>query len=91
MQEEGCICDWKSHGISVSQPVEFYDGTLHDGLQSPSVRTAHIEEKLQILHLMESLGTEVADIGLPGAGAPLISEVMRLAWEIAALQARKGS
>ena len=48
--------------------VSLADETLRDGLQSPSVRNPSISEKLNILRLMESLGIQVADIGLPGAG-----------------------
>ena len=34
------------------------DETLRDGLQSPSVRTPTIEQKLRILHLIDALGIE---------------------------------
>ena len=44
------------------------DETLRDGLQSPSVETPSIDQKLDILHLMDALGIDTADIGLPGAG-----------------------
>src|SRR5271154_1480203 len=44
------------------------DETLRDGLQNPSVYDPSIEEKIEILHLMESLGIESVNIGLPGAG-----------------------
>ena len=44
------------------------DETLRDGLQSPSVRDPSIEEKIEILHLMEALGINSLDLGLPGAG-----------------------
>jgi 2-isopropylmalate synthase len=36
-------------------------------LQSPSVRDPSIPEKIEILHLMESLGIDSLDLGLPGA------------------------
>ena len=44
------------------------DETLRDGLQSPSVLDPPIEKKIQILHLMESLGIDSLNLGLPGAG-----------------------
>jgi 2-isopropylmalate synthase len=59
------------------------DETLRDGLQSPSVRCPTIEEKLQILHLIDRLGIDTADIGLPGAGPHVVRDVERLAREIA--------
>ncbi len=83
MQEEGLIHDWNSPDFRVSRAVTFCDETLRDGLQSPSVRTPSTAEKLRILHLMESLGIESANIGLPGAGDHVVSETTRLASEIA--------
>jgi 2-isopropylmalate synthase len=59
------------------------DETLRDGLQSPSVRCPSIDEKLRILHLIDRLGIDTADIGLPGAGPHVINDVERLAREIA--------
>ena len=44
------------------------DETLRDGLQSPSVRTPAIDQKLDLLERMDALGIDTADIGLPGAG-----------------------
>ena len=58
------------------------DETLRDGLQSPSVRDPSIQEKIQILHLMETLGINSLDLGLPGAGARAVEHVEALAREI---------
>ena len=65
------------------QKVEFDDETLRDGLQSPSVKDPSIEKKIEILHLMESLGINSADVGLPGAGPRAYNDVLRLVQEIA--------
>src|SRR6185503_11039520 len=54
-----------------------------DGLQSPSVCEPPVEQKLELLHLMEALGIDTADIGLPGAGGTHAAGVERLAREIA--------
>src|SRR5439155_1383892 len=59
------------------------DETLRDGLQSPSVRTPTIDEKIELLHHMDGLGIDTADIGLPGAGARVACDVERLARAIA--------
>ena len=64
------------------------DETLRDGLQSPSVRIPTIEEKLEILHLMEALGIPVCDIGLPGAGPHTVADTERLAREIRSARMR---
>jgi 2-isopropylmalate synthase len=58
------------------------DETLRDGLQSPSVRCPTIDQKLHILHLIDRLGIETADLGLPGAGPHVVRDVERLAQEI---------
>ena len=58
------------------------DETLRDGLQSPSVRCPTIDQKIEILHLIDRLGIETANIGLPGAGPHVVRDVERLAREI---------
>jgi len=85
--EEKClIYDWAEKGPRRPQwpgHVMIDDETLRDGLQSPSVTDPPVEAKLQILHLMETLGIETADVGLPGAGARQREAVLRLCREIA--------
>ena len=50
------------------------DETLRDGLQSPSVRTPdHRRRRFDILHLIDALGIDTADIGLPGAGPHVVA------------------
>ena len=80
------IYDWNSvPGAKFNPPrrVLLNDETLRDGLQSPSVKDPAIEQKLKILHLMEELGINSLDIGLPGAGPRAVADVERLAREIA--------
>jgi 2-isopropylmalate synthase len=77
------IYDW-NHDAAGPRPVAMLDDeTLRDGLQSPSVRTPTIEEKIEILHHMDALGVDTADIGLPGAGPHVARDVERLAKAIA--------
>jgi isopropylmalate/homocitrate/citramalate synthase len=78
------IYDWNLVGRTniPSHPVEFDDESLRDGLQSPSVVDPPIEKKIELLHLMESLGIDTADIGLPGAGPRARADVLQLAAEI---------
>ena len=85
MDERDLIYDWNEAGERLPRPefrVQFDDETLRDGLQSPSVRTPAIEDKLRLLHLMNGLGLDTADIGLPGAGPHVVKDVTRLAQEI---------
>jgi len=58
------------------------DETLRDGLQSPSVTDPPAAAKVEILHLMENLGIETVDVGLPGAGARQREAVLALCREI---------
>ena len=86
MDPRELIHDWNEAGERWEPPgsrIEFDDETLRDGLQSPSVRTPAIEDKVHLLHLMDRLGIDTADIGLPGAGPHVVSDVGRLAREIA--------
>lgn len=77
------IYDWNKVGAAAPPPVVMLDDeTLRDGLQSPSVRAPSIEQKIRILHLIDSLGIDAADIGLPGAGPHVVRDVERLAREI---------
>jgi isopropylmalate/homocitrate/citramalate synthase len=76
------IYDWNRTDRPRPPVVQLDDETLRDGLQSPSVRCPTIEEKLQILHLIDRLGIDTADIGLPGAGPHVVRDVERLAQEI---------
>src|SRR4051812_15487751 len=77
------IYDWNKTDAPRPRVVLLDDETLRDGLQSPSVRCPDIDEKLRILHLIDRLGIDTADIGLPGAGAHVVRDVERLAREIA--------
>jgi 2-isopropylmalate synthase len=76
------IHDWNGNAAARPSEVLLDDETLRDGLQSPSVRSPTIGEKIQILHLIDRLGIDTANIGLPGAGAQVVRDVERLAREI---------
>ena len=83
MRMHPLIHDWNRTGDQPHRTVMLNDETLRDGLQSPSVRCPAIEQKLEILHLIDRLGIDTADLGLPGAGAHVAADVERLAREIA--------
>src|SRR5579863_8766400 len=85
MQSSELIYDWnRIHPAALRTVghVLLNDETLRDGLQSPSVRDPSIQEKIQILHLMETLGIHSLDLGLPGAGPRAVEHVEALAREI---------
>jgi 2-isopropylmalate synthase len=85
MKSSELIYDWNQIHPASLQPVGHVllnDETLRDGLQSPSVRDPSIQDKISILHLMETLGINSLDLGLPGAGPRAIEHVEALAREI---------
>ena len=73
------IYDWNADAAVPKAVAMLDDETLRDGLQSPSVRTPSIEERIGILHHMDALAIDTADIGLPGAGPKVAKDVERLA------------
>ncbi len=80
------IYDWNKIGapeIAPKRKIALNDETLRDGLQNPSVHDPTIAEKIEILHLMESLGIDTVNIGLPGAGPRAYADTEALAREIA--------
>ncbi|HEU5411304.1 MAG TPA: LeuA family protein [Candidatus Acidoferrales bacterium] len=86
METNQLIYDWNTVAGSEIPPgrkVMLDDETLRDGLQNPSVRDPSTEEKIEILHLMEDLGIDTVNIGLPGAGPRAYADTEALAREIA--------
>jgi isopropylmalate/homocitrate/citramalate synthase len=86
MPETEWIFDWNTAAplnIPPGTRVLLNDETLRDGLQNPSIHDPSIEEKIEILHLMESLGIDSVNIGLPAAGPRAAAHVEALAREIA--------
>jgi 2-isopropylmalate synthase len=78
------IYDWNRDGRVAQadyRAVELDDETLRDGLQGPSVRNPPLEVKIRLLHLMDELGIDSADIGLPGASVRAREEIVALAKE----------
>lgn len=75
------VFDWNLVGLStqrLARPIQLLDETLRDGLQSPSVVDPPIDDKKELLRLMDQLGIAVADLGLPGAGPRQVRHVTAL-------------
>ncbi len=83
---EPLIYDWNlpadEESERRSEAVLLDDESLRDGLQSPSVIDPPVEVKKRILHLMDALGIDTADVGLPGAGSRAQADVEVLCREI---------
>ncbi len=75
------IYDWNEkdrRGPILRKRSRFVDETIRDGLQSPSVTDPTIEQKMELVRLMDRLGIHVVDLGLPGAGRRAQEDVERL-------------
>ena len=86
MSLDELVYDWNTINPELIRPnrhIGFDDETLRDGLQSPSVSEPAVEQKIELLHLMDALGIDTADIGLPGAGGSHAAGVELMAREIA--------
>ncbi len=84
--QQKLVYDWNLIGNSeplAKKPVLLDDETLRDGLQSPTVSDPSIDDKIHLMHLMEDLGIQMLDIGLPGAGPRAYNDTLALATEIA--------
>jgi len=82
--EANLIYNWNLKGrrASLAPGIRFYDETLRDGIQGPSISDPSIESKLKILELEESLGIDCINLGLPGAGPRAVADVEALARRI---------
>ncbi len=91
--DDALIFDWNEVGRRHPPfgHVEFFDETLRDGLQGPSVKDPSIEEKLELLHLMESLGIHVANTGLPGSSKRAYDDVLRMVQEMESAKMKIGA
>ena len=77
MNLKDIIYDWniRGHAISPSMPqVNVHDETLRDGIQSPSVYDPSIEDKFEIVRLMNKVGIYSTNVGLPGAGPRAVAD-----------------
>ncbi|MAE76072.1 MAG: 2-isopropylmalate synthase [Planctomycetes bacterium] len=79
------IYDWNVEAgrFVPAQPIQLDDETLRDGLQSPSALDPSIDAKIELLELMDRLGIDTADIGLPGAGGKPCEDILLLAKHVA--------
>lgn len=81
MNSGDVIYDWNREGHAISPPmrrVELHDETLRDGIQCPSVKDPPIERKFEILRLIDHVGIDTTDVGLPGAGPRAKADSQRL-------------
>ncbi|MEO7037640.1 MAG: LeuA family protein [Polyangiaceae bacterium] len=76
------IFDWNADGKAASR-VKLLDETLRDGLQSLSVKNPTLADKLTGVELMNELGIEYVNVGLPSASPRAFVEALELCRAIA--------
>ncbi len=84
--QEDIIYDWNTVNKVApltTEPIQFLDETMRDGLQSPSVVDPLTTDKIMLIHTMNDLGIQYADVGLPGAGPRAYRDVEAICREIA--------
>ncbi|MEC7232979.1 MAG: 2-isopropylmalate synthase, partial [Planctomycetota bacterium] len=77
--ESQLIHDWNAEDPAGFGRIQLDDETLRDGLQSPSALDPDLDTKLEFVGLMEDLGIDTANVGLPGAGERARDHITRLA------------
>ena len=89
IDRDSLIYDWnddhRTERFAAGRTVEFDDETLRDGLQSPSAQDPDLDQKIELIHLMDQLGIQTADVGLPGAGDRARTHIETLVKEMATL------
>ncbi len=83
VEREGLLVDWNaiSPPSVPSTEIRVHDETLRDGLQSPSIEQPTLDDKLELLRLMNRIGIESACIGMPISSSTSRDHVKRLATE----------
>jgi 2-isopropylmalate synthase len=83
--DSALIFDWNAEADAKPlAQISLLDETLRDGLQSPSVKNPTLEEKLAGIELMNALGIEYVNVGLPSASTRAFVEALEICREIAA-------
>ena len=83
--DEALVYDWNGvnrRGRLIQPGVTFFDETLRDGIQNPSVTDPKQADKLELIHLMDEIGIHVADVGLPGSSKRNYDDVLAICEEI---------
>lgn len=86
-RESQLVFDWNEverKGRILPDNASFFDETLRDGLQNPSVKDPSVADKLALLHLMEDLGIHGANVGLPSSSPRAFDDVLFLCKEVKA-------
>lgn len=86
LDENDLIHDWNAPYPALGKRIQFDDETLRDGLQSPSALEPCLEDKVKLVHLMNQLGIDTANVGLPGASQHARDHIFALCKEMELLR-----
>ncbi|MFT6363702.1 MAG: 2-isopropylmalate synthase, partial [Planctomycetota bacterium] len=86
LDENDLIHDWNAPYPELKERIQFDDETLRDGLQSPSALEPCLEDKIKLVHLMNQLGIDTANVGLPGASQHARDHIAALCREMEKLR-----
>lgn len=81
LEHDDLIYDWNEkdrEGPVLRKPPRFVDESIRDGIQGPSVKDPTIEQKMELVRLMDRLGIHSVNLGLPGAGKRAQDDVEQL-------------
>ncbi|MGZ3419474.1 MAG: LeuA family protein [Polyangiales bacterium] len=83
--DEQLVYDWngvRRRGRLIQSGYTFFDETLRDGIQNPSVVDPKLADKIELVHLMDEIGIHVGDFGLPGSSKRNYDDVLAICQEI---------
>ncbi len=63
---------------------KLHDETLRDGLQNPTALDPTVDQKIEIVHLLDDIGIDSVNIGLPAAGPRPYADCIEIARAMAA-------
>lgn len=79
------VFDWNEvnrRGRFLPKNASFFDETLRDGLQNPSVVDPSVEEKIGLVQRMDEIGIHGAAIGFPGSSPRAFEDCLRICKEL---------
>ncbi|MDC0708209.1 2-isopropylmalate synthase [Stigmatella sp. ncwal1] len=83
---ESLIYDWNQVEAPPRPPQPFglIDETLRDGIQSPSATNPSLEDKLELIELMQAIGVDAVNLGMPCASPRALADVVAMSRHIQA-------
>ncbi|SEL12988.1 2-isopropylmalate synthase [Stigmatella aurantiaca] len=83
---ESLIYDWNQAEAAPRPPQPFglIDETLRDGIQSPSATHPSLEDKLELLELIQAIGVDSVNLGMPCSSPRALADAVAMSRHIQA-------